>query len=116
MPRRRASTLLAALLALLGVVSAAPVPAAATQATPARSALAAGVDVNSSPPPAPPVAKDTSEARNASGSPIWLQRDPAGYEDSVNLYAGFANNPVNYRDPTGAQAYFDTGMDPNFEG
>jgi RHS repeat-associated protein len=32
---------------------------------------------------------------------MFLQRDPAGYEDSVNQYAGFANNPVNFRDPTG---------------
>lgn len=31
----------------------------------------------------------------------FLQRDPAGMEDSVNQYAAFANNPVNYRDPTG---------------
>lgn len=32
----------------------------------------------------------------------FLQRDPAGYQDSVNHYAGFANNPVNLRDPSGA--------------
>jgi RHS repeat-associated protein len=31
----------------------------------------------------------------------FLQRDPAGYEDSVNHYAGFKNNPVNFRDATG---------------
>ena len=32
---------------------------------------------------------------------LFLQRDPHEYEDSVNLYAGFANNPVTFRDPTG---------------
>jgi RHS repeat-associated protein len=31
----------------------------------------------------------------------FLQLDPAGYADSVNLYAGFANNPVAFRDPLG---------------
>src|SRR5262249_17044902 len=35
----------------------------------------------------------------ASGS--FLQRDPSGYKDSVNQYAGFANNPINVRDPMG---------------
>ena len=30
-----------------------------------------------------------------------MQRDPSGYTDSVNMYAGFANDPVNNRDPTG---------------
>lgn len=33
---------------------------------------------------------------------MFLQRDPAGYADSVNHYAGFANNPINLRDPTGS--------------
>jgi RHS repeat-associated protein len=32
----------------------------------------------------------------------FLQVDPSGYADSPNLYAGFANDPVNNRDPTGA--------------
>ena len=31
----------------------------------------------------------------------FLQRDPSGYADSVNMYAGFANDPVDNRDPTG---------------
>ena len=31
----------------------------------------------------------------------FLQRDPMQYEDSVNLYAAMANNPVSHRDPTG---------------
>jgi RHS repeat-associated protein len=32
----------------------------------------------------------------------FLQRDPAGFVDSVNPYTAFANNPVSFRDPTGA--------------
>lgn len=31
----------------------------------------------------------------------FLSRDPHPYSDSVNQYAAFANNPVNYRDPSG---------------
>lgn len=34
----------------------------------------------------------------------FLQRDPAQYEDSVNLYAGMRHNPVTLRDPTGMSA------------
>ena len=34
-------------------------------------------------------------------SGMFLQRDPSGYIDGVNQYAGFANNPVSLRDPTG---------------
>ncbi|MBK6687701.1 MAG: hypothetical protein IPG45_24720 [Deltaproteobacteria bacterium] len=36
-----------------------------------------------------------------SGFRLFLQVDPAGYQDSPNLYAGFGNDPVNNRDPTG---------------
>lgn len=32
---------------------------------------------------------------------MFLEPDPLGYEDSVNLYAGMGNNPVAFRDPTG---------------
>lgn len=32
---------------------------------------------------------------------MFLEPDPLGYEDSVNLYAGLLNNPVNVRDPSG---------------
>lgn len=35
----------------------------------------------------------------------FLQRDPEEYADSVNLYAGFGNNPTSDRDPTGRQGW-----------
>jgi RHS repeat-associated protein len=31
----------------------------------------------------------------------FLQRDPVAYQDALNLYAGYAWDPVNLRDPTG---------------
>jgi RHS repeat-associated protein len=34
-------------------------------------------------------------------SGMFLEPDPLGYEDSVNLYTGMLNNPVGRRDPTG---------------
>lgn len=34
-------------------------------------------------------------------SGMFFQPDPLGYADSVNHYAGMANNPVSFRDPTG---------------
>jgi RHS repeat-associated protein len=34
-------------------------------------------------------------------SGMFLEPDPLGYEGSVNLYAGMANNPVSTRDPSG---------------
>ena len=37
-------------------------------------------------------------------SGMFLEPDPLGYEDSVNLYAAFANNPVSRTDPTGLNA------------
>src|SRR5688572_22130446 len=43
----------------------------------------------------------------ASGSRLFLQRDPNGYEDSVNLYAGFRWDPINLRDPTGRETGYE---------
>jgi RHS repeat-associated protein len=34
-------------------------------------------------------------------SGMFLEPDPTGYEDSVNLYAAFGHNPASKRDPTG---------------
>lgn len=36
---------------------------------------------------------------------LFLQRDPEGYRDSVNLYAGFRWDTVNMRDPTGRSSH-----------
>jgi RHS repeat-associated protein len=35
------------------------------------------------------------------GTGMFLHKDPMGYEDSPNLYAGFAMNPTSRRDPSG---------------
>ncbi len=34
---------------------------------------------------------------------LFLEIDPYGFEDSANMYAGFANDPINHRDPTGTR-------------
>ena len=46
--------------------------------------------------------------RNRAYSPElgrFLQQDPAGYVDGMNLYAYAGNNPVRFRDPYGLSAY-----------
>jgi RHS repeat-associated protein len=43
---------------------------------------------------------------------MFLQRDPFGYQDSVNLYAGLGHDPVNTRDPTGAAKVVSTSCSP----
>ena len=40
----------------------------------------------------------------------FLQTDPMGYKDSMNLYQAFGMNPVNFMDPLGERIYF-TGKD-----
>lgn len=47
-------------------------------------------------------------------SGMFLEPDPLGYEDSVNLYAAMDNNPVGSRDPTGLSSYQIKGIENLF--
>lgn len=86
---RRAVSLLLAVLAML-------VPAASAIAAPMRDAARVELGAENRVKAILP-----SGVVEAEGHTLFLQRDPNGYQDSVNQYAYGANDPINHRDPTG---------------
>ena len=86
---RRAVSLLLAIVAML-------VPAASAIAAPMRDAARVELGAENRVKAILP-----SGVVEAEGHTLFLQRDPNGYQDSVNQYAYAANDPVNRRDPTG---------------
>ncbi len=101
---RSSNRVVAAALALIltaGVVYSGPARGSTAVAPTPRSAV--GVDLGLS-AHLPDATSGLILARARVLDPLagaFLQRDPYGYQDSVNLYAYGANDPINHRDPTG---------------
>lgn len=93
---RRALSMLLAIVAML-------VPAASAIAAPMRDAARVELGAENRVKAISP-----SGVVEAEGHTLFLQRDPNGYQDSVNQYAYGANDPINHRDPTGRRVALGT--------